>query len=82
MDKNNVVTLIKYTKKIYSSDTYKPLSRIKSEWKLLKTIWSDVTLKIWNGYDFVQREFSMKELSKVRAAYFYKDTKTLVVEVF
>jgi hypothetical protein len=83
MDKsNNVVTLINYTKKISTSDTDKSLSRIKAEWEVLKTLWSGVHLKIWNGFDFVEREFSINELSQVRSAYFYKDTKTLVLEIF
>jgi hypothetical protein len=78
----NVLTLIKYTKKIYASETDKPLSRIKAESKLLGFLWSPVHLMIWNGFDFVEREFSIKELSKVRAAYLYQDTKTLVLEIF
>lgn len=83
MDKSNkVATLIRYTKKIYASDTEKSLSRIKSEWEVVKTLWSGVHLKIWNGFDFVEREFSINELSKVRAAYLYQDTKTLVLEIF
>lgn len=79
---NKVVTLIRYSKKINISDTDKSLSRIKSELEVLKTLWSGVHLKIWNGFDFVEREFSINELSKVRAAYLYQDIKTLVLEIF
>jgi len=81
---NKVTTLIRYTKKINISDADKSLSRIRQEAKVLDYLWSEegCFLKIWNGFEYVERMFDIKELSKVRAAYYYQDTKTLVLEIF
>jgi len=79
---NKVTTLIRYTKKINLSDCDKSLSRIRGESKVVNALWSGSKLKIWNGMDFVERDFNLKELSKVRAAYLYHETNTLVLEIF
>ena len=81
---NKVTTLIRYTKKINTSDADKSLSRIRQEAKLCDYFWREdgCHLKIWNGFEYVERMFDIKEISKVRAAYWYQDTKTLVLEIF
>jgi hypothetical protein len=81
---NKVTTLIRYTKKINISDADKSLSRMRQEAKVRDYLWSEggCFLKIWNGFEYVERMFDIKELSKVRAAYYYQDTKTLVLEIF
>lgn len=81
---NKVTTLIRYTKKINLSDCDKSLSRIRAEDKVLGLLWFGIPsqVKIWDGFKYVDRDFNIKELSKVRAAYLYHDTNTLVLEIF
>lgn len=81
---NKVATLIRYTKKIYTSDVDKSLSRIREEAKVINKLWTTegLKLKIWDGSKFVSKDFNINDLTTVRAAYFYQDTNTLVLEIF